>query len=174
MTTRQDVELHGIRPADLPAVQQGIDRLGLTGAAACGDSVRNIAVCPRNGCCPGTWDVGELVRALGAAVESLPWREDLPRKFKISVSGCREACGRPWINDLGLVANPDGSFRVVLAGSLGAEPSWACWPMSRCRSTRCCLWPWPCFGYSMRKATAPSGAAHGCAISGSASATRFF
>ena len=64
----------------------------------------------------------ELVRAIRAAVESLPWREDLPRKFKISVSGCREACGRPWINDVGLVASPDGSFRVILAGSLGVKP----------------------------------------------------
>ena len=122
VTTRQNLELHGVREEDLPAVQQGIDSLGLTGAAACGDSVRNIAVCPRNGCCPGTWDIGELVRAIRAAVESLPWRENLPRKFKISVSGCREACGRPWINDVGLVANPDGSFRVILAGSLGAKP----------------------------------------------------
>ncbi len=123
VTTRQDVELHGVRPADVPAVQQEIDRLGLSGAATGGDSVRNIAVCPCNGRCPCTWDVGELVRALGAAVESLPWRADLPRKFKISVSGCRKACGRPWINDLGLAANPDGSFRVVLAGSLGPEPA---------------------------------------------------
>ena len=122
VTTRQNLELHGVREEDLPAVQRGIDSLGLTGAAACGDSVRNIAVCPRNGCCPGTWDIGELVRAIRAAVESLPWREDLPRKFKISVSGCREACGRPWMNDVGLVANPDGGFRVILAGSLGAKP----------------------------------------------------
>jgi sulfite reductase beta subunit-like hemoprotein len=122
VTTRQNLELHGVREDDLPAVQRGIDSLGLTGAAACGDSVRNITVCPRNECCPGTWDVSELVRAIRTAVESLPWRENLPRKFKISVSGCREACGRPWINDLGLVANPDGDFRVILAGSLGAKP----------------------------------------------------
>ena len=122
VTTRQNLELHGIRREDLPAVQQGIDSLGLTGTAACGDSVRNIAVCPRNGCCPGTWDIGDVVCAIQAAVESLPWRENLPRKFKISVSGCREACGRPWMNDVGLVANPDGDFQVILAGSLGAKP----------------------------------------------------
>ena len=60
VTTRQNLELHGVREEDLPAVQQGIDSLGLTGAAACGDSVRNITVCPRNGCCPGTWDIGDV------------------------------------------------------------------------------------------------------------------
>ena len=122
VTTRQNLELHGIFMEDLPALQRGIDSLGMTGAAACGDSVRNIAVCPLHGCCPGTWHIGELVRAIRVAVESLPWQEDLPRKFKISVSGCQKACGRPWINDIGLEANPDGGFRVILAGSLGAKP----------------------------------------------------
>jgi sulfite reductase (ferredoxin) len=122
VTTRQNIELHGVCKEDLPGLQRSIASLGLTGVAACGDSVRNITVCARNGCCPDTWDVGELVRAIRAAVETLSWRENLPRKFKISVSGCPQACGRPWINDVGLVANHDGSFRVILAGSLGAKP----------------------------------------------------
>ncbi len=121
-TTRQDVELHGVCAMDVPAVQRGIASLGLTGAAACGDAVRNITVCPRNGCRVGTWDMSGVVCAIRAAVETLPWRESLPRKFKISVSGCAEACGRPWLNDVGLVANEDGRFRVILAGSLGAKP----------------------------------------------------
>lgn len=123
MTTRQNLELHGIRLEDVPSVQQRMDRLGLTGAAACGDSVRNITVCPGHGCCADTWDVGQLVHAIRVAVESLPWRQNLPRKFKISVSGCPRACGRPWINDVGLVANPNGTFRAILAGSLGAKPN---------------------------------------------------
>ena len=122
VTTRQNIELHGVREKDLPAVQREIASLGLTGAAACGDAVRNITVCPRNGCCHGTWNINGVVCAIRAAVETLPWRTNLPRKFKISVSGCREACARPWLNDVGLVANEDGSFRVILAGSLGAKP----------------------------------------------------
>jgi sulfite reductase beta subunit-like hemoprotein len=122
VTTRQNLELHGLREKDLPAAQRDIASLGLTGAAACGDAVRNITVCPRNGCCPGTWDVEDVVRAIRSAVESLPWRTSLPRKFKISVSGCHEACARPWINDVGLTANRDGAFRAILAGSLGGKP----------------------------------------------------
>jgi len=121
-TTRQNIELHGVRETDIPAVQRGIAALGLSGAAACGDAVRNIAVCPHNGCCRGAWNVDGVASAIRAAVETLPWRANLPRKFKISVSGCRESCGRPWLNDAGLTANEDGTFRVVLAGSLGAKP----------------------------------------------------
>jgi sulfite reductase beta subunit-like hemoprotein len=49
----------------------------------------------------------------------------VPRKFKISLSACGDACGQPWINDLGLVAiSKEGrwGFRVIAAGSLGPRP----------------------------------------------------
>jgi sulfite reductase beta subunit-like hemoprotein len=121
-TTRQNIELHGVLEKDLPVLQHEIAALNLTGAAACGDAVRNITVCPRNGCCSGTWNINGVVCAIRSVVETLPWRTSLPRKFKISVSGCRDSCGRPWLNDVGLVANEDGTFRVILAGSLGAKP----------------------------------------------------
>jgi len=123
VTTRQDVELHGLRPEDLANVQHGMRDLGLSCAGACGDTVRNITSCPGNGLRRGTWDVSDLVESIQACAESIPWIADLPRKFKISVCGCLESCTRPGINDLGLVANHDGSFRAVVAGSLGSKPA---------------------------------------------------
>ena len=47
----------------------------------------------------------------------------LPRKFKISFSGCPKACAKPWLNDLGFIALPDGRFTLIGAGSLGPKPS---------------------------------------------------
>ncbi|MFO7903990.1 MAG: nitrite/sulfite reductase [Pirellulaceae bacterium] len=122
MTTRQDVELHGVGPGTIADVQRGIHELGLTSAGACGDTMRNITCCPSNGLRAGTWDAWDVVKSIQACVESLPWITDLPRKFKISVCGCFESCTRPWLNDLGLVANEEGRFRAVVAGSLGAKP----------------------------------------------------
>lgn len=122
MTTRQDVELHGVFPADIPDVQRGLDQAGLSSVGACGDSVRNITVCPGSGFHVGTWNVLELAASIRAFTRSLPWIGTLPRKFKISLSGCPKSCARPWINDVGLVANADGTFRAVLAGSLGPRP----------------------------------------------------
>ncbi|MFW6169396.1 MAG: hypothetical protein ACODAD_02820 [Planctomycetota bacterium] len=122
MTTRQDIELHGVGLREVARVQGGIHELGLTGAGACGDTIRNITCCPSNGFRHGTWDVWDVVKSIQGCVESLPWITDLPRKFKISVCGCLESCTRPWINDLGLVANEEGTFRAVVAGSLGAKP----------------------------------------------------
>jgi len=122
VTTRQDVEFHGLRAESLPAVQRGVFQAGLTTVATCGDSLRNIAMCPGNGFHAGTWDMVPVAAAIQRFAESLPWIRSLPRKFKISLSGCPEGCARPWINDLGLVANPEGTLRAVLAGSLGPRP----------------------------------------------------
>ncbi len=122
LTTRQDIELHGVRPEDIPALQRGVSDLGLSGGGACGDTARNITCCPGNGFALGTWDVSALAGAIQAKVQSLDWITDLPRKFKIAICGCFESCTRPWINDLGLVANHDGTFKAVVAGSLGAKP----------------------------------------------------
>ena len=123
VTTRQDVELHGLLPGDVPAVQRGIAEAGLTSVAACGDSVRNVTVCPGSGFHAGSWNVLEVAEAIRGFVGSLSWVCELPRKFKISLSGCPRACARPWINDLGLVANADGMFSAILAGSLGPSPA---------------------------------------------------
>ena len=122
ITTRQAVELHGIQPEDVPAIQTRLADLGMTCVGAAGDSVRNIVVCPEDGFHQGSWEVAGLADAIRTHAESLSWIADLPRKFKISVCGCLRSCARPWIQDLGLVANRDGTFRVIVAGSLGSNP----------------------------------------------------
>ena len=123
VTTRQDIQLHGVKPEDLPAVQRAIDQAGLTTLGACGDSLRNVTTCPENGLREGTPDVSAVADAIREAGESLPFIRDMPRKFKMSVSCCEDLCARPWINDLGLVARTDGTFRVIGAGSLGRRPA---------------------------------------------------
>ena len=122
VTTRQDIELHGLRPEDVPAVQEGIAAAGLTTLGAAGDTPRNVTVCPGSGLCPGTTDVSELADLIAESAQTLPWIRNLPRKFKVSISGCENATARPWINDVGLVACAGGMFRATIAGSLGARP----------------------------------------------------
>ncbi len=122
LTTRQDIELHGIKPADIPAIQRGLADVGLTTVGACGDTLRNVTTCPSSGLAPGCADVIDIADVLRRAAESLPFIRTMPRKFKISVSSCQRGCARPWINDLGLIAEGYGAFRAILAGSLGARP----------------------------------------------------
>jgi len=124
LTTRQDIELHDLTEAMIPDVQQQLAAAGISGLGGCGDTLRNITVCPCSGDRDGRPDLFDLAWAIRETLEAIPGIDALPRKFKIGLS-CGDTCGQPWINDLGLVAVETGGapgFRVMVAGSLGAKP----------------------------------------------------
>ena len=123
VTTRQDIELHNVRGGDVAAVQQGLAEAGLPIFGAGGDTVRNITVCAGCGLCNGSIDVLPVAQLVRDNLESQSALRALPRKFKISFSGCSKACAKPWLNDLGFIARPDGRFTLIGAGSLGPKPS---------------------------------------------------
>ena len=123
VTTRQDIELHNIVASDVPTVQQALAEAGLTTFGACGDTVRNVTICPGCDCHEASVDVVPLALLVRDYLERSPVAADLPRKFKISFSGCAKACARPYLSDLAFVAESDGRFTVVGAGSLGAKPA---------------------------------------------------
>jgi sulfite reductase beta subunit-like hemoprotein len=125
LTTRQDIEFHNVRAEQVPLVQERLLQSGLTGKPKCGDTVRNITVCPCSGVRSAAPDLGPLAWLVRRMLEEAEGPLALPRKFKVSLSACPEACGQPWINDVGLVAVRRGeewAFRVIVAGSLGGRP----------------------------------------------------
>jgi ferredoxin-nitrite reductase len=123
LTTRQDIQIHWIRIADVPRIWQRFWEVGLTTVQACGDSARNVCACPVSGI-----DASEVVEAFPVAQAISAFftgnREyaNLPRKFKIAISGCLEDCARVEINDIGLwpARQSDGSlgFNVLVGGGL--------------------------------------------------------
>jgi ferredoxin-nitrite reductase len=123
LTTRQDIQLHWIRIADVPRIWQRFWEVGLTTVQACGDSARNVCSCPVSGI-----DRREVVEAYPVAQAISAYftgnREyaNLPRKWKIAVTGCTEDCARIEINDVGLwpAEHADGSvgFNVLVGGGL--------------------------------------------------------
>ena len=126
LTCRQDVELHDLTADAVPAAQRLLAESGLSGLGACGDTLRNITVCPCSGLRSGLADLADLAWGIRRLLEDT---EEgvfaLPRKFKVSFSACPEACAQPWLNDLGFIAcRRDGrwGFRVVVGGSLGPRP----------------------------------------------------
>jgi len=122
LTTRQDLEFHGLKPADVPALQDGLSKVGLTTVGACGDTLRNITLCPGCDLVCGGFNLEPLAAFVQKHLEALSGIYSMPRKFKISMSCEKGGCARPWINDLGLVVNEAGAFHAILAGSLGARP----------------------------------------------------
>ncbi len=127
LTTRQDIQLHWIKIGAVPEIWRRLEAVGITTVQACGDSARNVLCCPVSGI-----DRDEMVVAYPVADAITGFftgnREyaNLPRKFKMSVTGCREDCAQAEINDIGLVParQEDGSlgFNLLVGGGLSDGP----------------------------------------------------
>ncbi|MBU1424948.1 MAG: nitrite/sulfite reductase [Gammaproteobacteria bacterium] len=126
LTTRQDVQVHYIPLEFMPTAMRRLADVGLTSREACGNAVRNMTACPLAGVCPKEHvDVGRHVD--GATVHFLrnPLNQQLPRKFKISFSGCEADCAQSLLHDCGVIATvKDGQpgFRIRAGGGLGHKP----------------------------------------------------
>ena len=126
VTTRQDFQIYFVALDDAPAMMAELDEAGLTTREACGNTVRNVSSCALSGVCPREHvDAGKVADELARSWIRHPLVQHMPRKFKISVSGCATDCGASSIHDLGLVATEkDGrkGFKVYGGGGLGGIP----------------------------------------------------
>jgi len=130
LTTRQDIQLHWIKLAAVPEIWRRLAEVGITTVQACGDSARNVLCCPVSGI-----DRDEVVPALPVAEAISAYftgnrdYANLPRKFKLSVTGCREDCAQAEINDVGYLParRPDGTFgfNLLVGGGLSDGPRMA-------------------------------------------------
>ena len=130
ITVRQNLQFHWVTIESLPDLLEGLWKAGLTTTGACGDVARNITGCPLAGL-----DGHELIDASPLALEidrALGGNSEfynLPRKFKISITGCRHWCTYPEINDIGLTATTrerngrqEVGFSLRIAGGLSTNP----------------------------------------------------
>ncbi len=130
ITVRQNIQLHHVSIADLPDLLDTLTRARLNTMGACGDVTRNITGCPVAGI-----DAAETIDASPLALEASRFFAgnsefyNLPRKFKICITGCRVWCPYPEINDIGLTATARHSrgrrhigFSLRIAGGLSTDP----------------------------------------------------
>jgi sulfite reductase (ferredoxin) len=130
LTVRQNIQLHWVTIESLPEVLDGLWKVGLNTTGACGDVARNVTGCPVAGV-----DADEIIDASPLVLEASRLLAgnaefyNLPRKFKISIAGCRSWCSYPEINDIGLTAvtrtfrgQPEAGFSLRVAGGLSTEP----------------------------------------------------
>jgi len=131
LTVRQNVQLHWVRIEDLPEILETLWRVGLTTMGACGDDTRNITGCPLAGVdAEEIVDASPLVQAATRMLNGNPEFYNLPRKYKISITGCRAWCSYPEINDVGLTAlrhpqTGEVGFSVRVGGGLSTDPHFA-------------------------------------------------
>jgi sulfite reductase beta subunit-like hemoprotein len=123
LTTRQDLQLHGVLERDVPEVMRRLLAAGMPCRGTGGDSPRNVAVCPLAGVCPHeAFDVTPHALALGEHLLVHADAFKLPRKFKPGFSGCACDCAGACVSDCGFIAYVrDGrpGFVLYSGGGLG-------------------------------------------------------
>jgi ferredoxin-nitrite reductase len=130
LTTRQDVQMHWLKMGDIPEIWRRLEEAGITTVQACGDSARNVLCCPVSGL--GNDEVIDAYPVAQAITNYFTGNREyanLPRKFKMSVTGCLEDCAQAEINDIGMLPArlEDGTlgFNLRVGGGLSDGPRMA-------------------------------------------------
>jgi len=126
ITVRQNIQLHWLTIESLPEVVDALDAAGLSPKGACGDAVRNVTGCSLAGSgADQLIDASPLALEISHQLKANPAFYNLPRKFKISATGCPSWCTYPEINDIGLTAarlNGETGYSIRVGGGLSADP----------------------------------------------------
>jgi len=129
VTDRQNIQLHWIRIEDVPRIWERIESVGLSTQEACGDTPRVMIGCPLAGV-----DAEELIDATPHLMDTerryVGDRQfsNLPRKYKTSMSGCRQQCAQHEVNDVAFVGVERGGqvgFDLWVGGGLSTNPHFA-------------------------------------------------
>ncbi|XP_064981693.1 ferredoxin--nitrite reductase, chloroplastic-like [Musa acuminata AAA Group] len=116
VTTRQNWQIRGVTLPDVPAIMQGLGRVGLTSLQSGMDNVRNPVGNPLAGIDPHEIvDTRPYTNLLSAFVTANsrgnPAVTNLPRKWNVCVVGSHDLYEHPHINDLAYMpAMKDGRF----------------------------------------------------------------
>ncbi len=129
ITTRQNLQLRGIRIEDISDIFNRFEPVGLTSVQSGMDNVRNITGSPVAGIdAAELFDTRELVQQVQDMITNQgtgnPEFTNLPRKFNIAIAGGRDNSVHAEINDLAFVpAYKDGvlGFNVIVGGFFSAK-----------------------------------------------------
>ncbi len=129
ITVRQNIQLHWLTIESLPEIVDALDAIGLSPKGACGDVVRNVTGCPLAGVAADELiDASPVAREIAHHLTANSEFYNLPRKFKISATGCPAWCTYPEINDIGLTPVRRGGrdeevgYSLRVGGGLSNEP----------------------------------------------------
>jgi sulfite reductase (ferredoxin) len=129
VTDRQNFQFHNLHIEDIPAVWALLSAVGLSTLETCGDVTRNVLGCPTAGVDAAEYiDATPYVLSVGQRLTGTKEFSNLPRKYKISITGCADRCGHEDVNDIGAVAHRvDGrvGFDVLVGGGLSTTPHMA-------------------------------------------------
>lgn len=142
ITTRQNIQLRGIRIEDLPDIFAKFHSVGLTSVQSGMDNVRNITGDPVAGLdADELFDTRKLVQQIQDMLtnkgQGNPEFTNLPRKFNIAITGGRDNSVHAEINDLAFVpafkpgtGDPIFGFNILVGGFFSAKRCEAAIPLN--------------------------------------------
>jgi ferredoxin-nitrite reductase len=137
ITTRQNLQLRGIRIEDVPGIFEQLQAHGMTSVQSGMDNVRNITGSPVAGIEEGElFDTRELAQQVQDMITNRGQGNsaftNLPRKFNIAIAGCRDNSVHAEINDIAFVPaykDEQFGFNVLVGGFFSAKRCEAAIPM---------------------------------------------
>ncbi len=138
ITTRQNLQLRGIRIEDIPNIFNQLKQVDLTSIQSGMDNVRNITCSPVTGIDRDELiDTRELVRQVQDKItnqgEGNRAFSNLPRKFNIAIAGCRDNSVHAEINDIAFIPayqQEKIGFNVIVGGFFSAKRCEAAIPLN--------------------------------------------
>lgn len=124
-TTRQDIQLHDVKPEKILNIVEALSRQGIPFRGGGGNTFRNIIVSSDSGISQNSvFDVYPYAKALNEFMMNYDKAFDLPRKLKIGFASSSSDCIHADLQDLGFIAKEDRSgkgFEVFAGGGMGRK-----------------------------------------------------
>jgi len=128
LTTRQNIQLRWITIEDMPTIIETLHSVGLGSQQTGMDNFRNVTGCPLTGLTHHELIATDQLATATALSLLGPDFANIPRKFNISVNGCRLDCTHAKTNDIGMtpamskMGNRNvAGFNVVVGGHMGGK-----------------------------------------------------
>ena len=120
LTTCEAIQMHDLTPDEVPAIMEAAIPCGIITRGGGGDNPRNIQASPLTGVQPGeAFDVMPWAEAATEYLLSICRDIHMPRKLKVAFCNGVDDCVHTAFRDMGFVAQPDGTFKLYIAGGLG-------------------------------------------------------
>jgi ferredoxin-nitrite reductase len=128
ITTRQQIQLRWFGIEDVPEIWRRLHGVGLVSLQTGMDNIRNIVGCPAAGLTPNElFDASAVAREFTEIFVGNKAYTNLPRKFNVTITGCKENCTHAEAQDVALTpatretggAEVRG-FNVVVGGKMGS------------------------------------------------------
>ena len=128
ITTRQQIQLRWFKIENVPEIWRRLDMVGLVSLQTGMDNIRNVVGCPVAGLTPNElFDASPVVRQFTGIFVGKKEYTNLPRKFNVTITACKENCSHAETQDLALTpASKEiegkvvNGFNVAVGGKMGS------------------------------------------------------